>query len=92
MKKLVEYVERQHLSYNMQLLCDTFGIVIVREMIHQCPSTQIYIPSAQKLAGAVYDAVKDNKTKTVRELSKGFNLSEPHIYKVLAEIKNDGRR
>lgn len=89
-RNLMQHLEIKDLPRDLQDVASECGLGTVKSMMEVFPSTNIYIPNIKNLVGAVKKYLREHyKRKSPRELARNLNLSEPHIRKLIKEIKDE---
>ncbi|MBM2814661.1 MAG: hypothetical protein HW421_1423 [Ignavibacteria bacterium] len=86
MKDVFEQVCFHDLTPDLQLLAESFGIEIVRNLLRNFGGISFYIPKMSRLDGFIIKYIKENSGKSLKIIASELGVSE-HFLRVLSKKK-----
>jgi hypothetical protein len=81
MCRVINQIENEDLTPDLQLIAELIGLDNVRCLIDNLSGVNIYIPKISRLSNFIERYVKSNKERSVKQLARELTVSEQLVKK-----------
>ncbi|MRS03102.1 hypothetical protein EG832_07755 [bacterium] len=88
-KTVIDYLEREDLTYPWNLIAEDVGMDAIRKLFRRLPSTALYVPNMKKNKKLLKRYVRDNCPDIpAQQLAWDMEISLPFAYDILKHEKH----
>lgn len=87
MNDIFSIIQEEDLTPDLQMLSETCGLDVVRNILRNFGGLNFYIPKISRLDTFIERYIRENKNKTLKQLAKELNLSERYLRLLKAKFR-----
>lgn len=84
---IYQQIEFEDLSCDLKLLAEVCGIETIRVLLKNLSGLRFYIPRLSNIEKFIVRYIKNNKDKTLKQISCELKISEQHTININKKIK-----
>lgn len=79
MNDIYSIIDEDDLTPDLKMLSETCGLEVVQNILRNFGGLNFYIPKLSRLDTFIERYIRENNTKTLKQLAKELNLSERYL-------------